>query len=110
MKSSLTWLVVFIVHIRAAPASQIIPRNTVDPVYGPPGASGNLRPDPELVGYDSSNRISTSPSTEIPSDEFEVAPGQSEDKDLGVFIDLSKVKNPQPLRGSTSGPTDPGPR
>ncbi|KAJ4300915.1 hypothetical protein N0V90_003003 [Kalmusia sp. IMI 367209] len=91
------------------PAPQAAPSDTVDPP-GPPGASGSLRGSSDLAGYASSNRIPTSPSTEIPPDQFELAPGQSEDKNLGFYIDLSQVKNPQPIRGGTTGPTDPGPR
>lgn len=106
MKASQASLLVCIAQAWAAPASS----GVVDPVYGPPGASGSLRPSPELVGYDSSNRVPTSPSTEIPTSDFELAPGQSKDKELGLFIDLSTVKNPQPIRGGTTGPTDPGPR
>ena len=106
MKASQTALLLSVAQVWAAPAAQ----PSVDPVYGPPGASGDLRPSPDLVGYDPSNRVPTSPSTNIPADKFELAPGQSEDRDLGLFIDLSNVKNPQPVSDSTTGPTDPGPR
>ena len=107
MKASQASFLLSIASAWAAPATQPQASGAVNTV---PGSSGDLRPAPELVGYASSNRIPTSPSTEIPTDEFELAPGQSEDKELGVFIDLSKVENPQPIRGGNTGPTDPGPR
>ncbi|KAF9741927.1 hypothetical protein PMIN06_011782 [Paraphaeosphaeria minitans] len=100
MKAFQASLLVYISHTWAAPAPQA----------SSCGNSGSLRPCPGLVGYDPSNHIPTSPSTEVPTDQFELAPGQSEDADLGLFIDLSKVKNPQPIRGGTTGPTDSGPR
>ncbi|KAF2488525.1 Bicupin, oxalate decarboxylase/oxidase [Lophium mytilinum] len=71
--------------------------------------SGALRGSEDLLGYDSNNKV-PQPPTVIPPDEFELAPGQSEDADLGVPIDLTNVKNPQPIRGGKTGPTDPGPR
>lgn len=76
---------------------------------GPPGASGSLRGSDSLRGYNPSNPVSQQ-STEIPPEDFELGPGQSLDPDLGVYIDLSTVKNPQPIRGGTQDPTDPGPR
>lgn len=75
----------------------------------PPDASGSFRGSEALIGYNPSNPISTD-STVIPPSDFELAPGQSEDEDLGLYIDLNNVKNPQPIRGGTTGPTDPGPR
>ena len=77
---------------------------------GPPQASGMLRGSQNLEGYRSTNPVSTKPSTEIPTSDFEVAPGQDADPDLGFYLDLEGVKNPQPLRGSNNQPTDPGPR
>lgn len=75
----------------------------------PTGASGSLRGSEALIGYAASNSISTE-STVIPPDEFELGTGQSADPDEGLYIDLTNVKNPQPIRGGTTGPTDPGPR
>lgn len=86
--------------VRAAPAQPA----------GPPGASGSLRGSESLLGYNPANPVPTTPSTQIPPSEFQLAPGQSEDKDLGFYIDLSNVTNPQPIRGETDSPTDPGPR
>jgi hypothetical protein len=72
-------------------------------------ASGSLYGSEALSGYSPSNPISTE-STVISPDEFELAPGQSEDAALGLYIDLTNVKNPQPIRGGNTGPTEPGPR
>ena len=75
----------------------------------PSDASGSLRGTEQLLGYRPSNPVTTE-STVIPPDDFELAPGQSEDPNLGLYIDLNNVKNPQPIRGGTTGPTEPGPR
>ncbi|KAH7080962.1 RmlC-like cupin domain-containing protein [Paraphoma chrysanthemicola] len=75
----------------------------------PPAASGSLRGSEALLGFNPSNPISEK-TTVIPPSEFELGKGQSEDANLGLYIDLSKVKNPQPIRGGTTKPTDPGPR
>jgi hypothetical protein len=111
MKLSYTYL--FVSYVWALPAppeesSGVLP----DPI-GPPGASGSLRGSEGLVGFDSSNQIPHEPSTVIPPDQFELASGQSADPELGLYLDLTKVKNPQPIRGNyggSPGPTDPGPR
>jgi len=96
---------------------------------GPPGASGNLRGPASLIGLNPAvslqllcrgsrsslksfvlqNPIETA-TTQIPTSEFDLAPGQSEDADLGLYLDATGVKNFQPIRGSTDSPTDPGPR
>lgn len=75
----------------------------------PTGASGSLRGSEALIGFAASNPISTE-STVISPDDFELGTGQSADPDEGLYIDLTNVKNPQPIRGGTTGPTDPGPR
>lgn len=103
MKPSHAFILLSAVPAIAAPALK--PRQD-----GPPGASGSLRGSAALLGFDSLNNIPTTPSTVIPPDEFEVAPGQSENPNLGLYVDLSTVKNPQPLQGSLTAPTDPGPR
>jgi hypothetical protein len=94
--------------VQSAPASQAARRELNPP--GPPGASGSLRGTESLLGFDSSNSVPKTPSTVIPPSDFELAPGQSEDADLGLYLDLTNVKNPQSIRGGTTGPTDPGPR
>jgi hypothetical protein len=75
----------------------------------PPHASGSLRGSEALLGYNPANPVLTK-STVIPPSDFELAPGQSEDANIGLYIDLTNVKNPQPIRGGTEGPTEPGPR
>ena len=55
------------------------------------------------------NPVETATS-QIPTSDFELAPGQSEDDDLGLYLDFNGVQNFQPIRGSTDSPTDPGPR
>jgi hypothetical protein len=75
----------------------------------PSDASGSLRGSEALLGYNPSNPVDMK-STVIPPENFELAPGQSEDAELGLYIDLTDVKNPQPIRGGTTGPTEPGPR
>lgn len=79
------------------------------PVYvsGIPGATGSLRGGIGLAGYNPSNPVNPGPST-ISS--FQVAPAQTQDPDLGLYLDLQNLENPQPVRGSPDAPTDPGPR
>lgn len=96
-----------------APQSGSVP-GPVDPVQVanaplPSDASGSLRGSEDLLGYKASNPVDMK-TTVIPPSEFELAPGQSEDADLGLYINLDNVKNPQPIRGGTTGPTEPGPR
>lgn len=65
-----------------------------------------LRGSEDLLGYSASNTVvhqDTDPTT------TELAPGQTEDANLGVYLDFSNVADPQPIRGSKGG-TDPGPR
>ncbi|KAF2116132.1 RmlC-like cupin domain-containing protein [Lophiotrema nucula] len=95
--------------IWALPAPQAVESGVINPP-GPPGATGSLRGSEALQGYNPSNDVPTEPSTVIPPEDFEIAPGQQEDADEGLYIDFTNVKNPQPIRGGTTGPTDPGPR
>lgn len=83
---------------------------TADPV-GPPGATGSLRGPTSLLGFNPAIPEATTGSTDIPPDDFQLPPGSTADKDLGFFLDMSNVKNPQPIRGGNGKvPTDPGPR
>jgi hypothetical protein len=91
----------------AAPAPQA--SAVVSDQVLPSGASGSLRGSEALIGFAPSNPISTE-STVISPDDFELGTGQSADPDEGLYINLNGVKNPQPIRGGTTGPTDPGPR
>lgn len=78
--------------------------------YGPAGASGSLRGSENLAGYQPNDPVDKSLPATVPSSEYELAPGQSEDPDLGLYLDFTNVENPQPIRGGTNAPTDPGPR
>lgn len=77
---------------------------------GPPAASGTLRGPASLIGYSPSEAVATEPSTVIPTSDFELAPGQTLDDELGLYLNFNGVNNFQPIRGSTDAPTDPGPR
>lgn len=80
-----------------------------DTPVGPPGASGQLRGPASLGGFSPSNPID-SPDTAIPADQYQLAPGQEADEDLGFYLDFSNIDNPQPIRGDPgNAPTDPGP-
>ncbi|KAF2224033.1 RmlC-like cupin domain-containing protein [Elsinoe ampelina] len=101
-----------------APARRTPSRGTVrrqadqgsDAPAGPPGASGQLRGPVSLGVYSSSNPVSSS-DTAIPSDQYELAPGQQADEDLGFYLDLSNIDDPQPICGIPGNtPTDSGPR
>lgn len=90
---------------------------TVDPVVtptdvavGPPGASGSLRGSKSLIGYDSSYASSDDTVTEEAPSNIEYGKNQKADSDLGLYIDISNVDDPQPIAGDRDGPTDPGPR
>lgn len=76
---------------------------------GPPGASGSLRGGKSLAGYDPAYPT-PSDSTDIPKDDFGTGLNQDADPDLGLYIGLEGVKNPQPFAGSGDSPSDPGPR
>jgi oxalate decarboxylase/phosphoglucose isomerase-like protein (cupin superfamily) len=94
----------------AAPAG--IDKRDTTPVGlapGPPGASGSLRGGTSLVGYDSAYPTPTG-NTDIPKDDFGTGLNQDANPDLGLYINLEGVKNPQPFAGSGDSPTDPGPR
>ena len=78
--------------------------------YGPPGSSGSLRGSIDLAGPGPASNQISSPDTDIPSNQYQLAPGQTADSDLGLYLDLSNVENPQPIRGPPGNiPTDPGP-
>lgn len=78
--------------------------------YGPAGASGSLRGSESLGGYQANDPVDFNLPATVPQSEYQLAPGQSEDPDLGLYLDLSTVENPQPIRGGTNAPTDSGPR
>lgn len=69
-------------------------------------SSNPLRGGEGLIGYSPSNTISNE-NTETIS--YQLAPSQTQDADIGAYLDFSTIDNPQPIRGSLGG-TDPGPR
>lgn len=73
-------------------------------VQGAP-AVDPLRGSTDLQGYNPSNILTDEDTTNV---QYELAPGQTNDADLGTFLDFSDIENPQPMRG-TKGGTDPGP-
>lgn len=83
-----------------------VPTYLPDPNDFPSGVRGGKN----LIGYNPSNPVETEPSTQIPPSDFQLAPGQTEDADIGLYLDFNGVENFQPIRGSTDSPTDPGPR
>ena len=87
-----------------------VPQEANGAAIGPPGSSGSLRGPESLAGYYAGEPTATSQSAVIPTSDFQLAPGQSENANLGLYLDLTQVENPQPIRGSTDAPTDPGPR
>lgn len=109
MKGFQTALAFYVSAAWAAPTLHTSPLASSNPP-GPPGVSGSLRASSSLAGYDPSNEVPTTPSTSIAADQFELAAGQSEDKDLDFCLDLSLVENPQLIRGGTISPIDLRPR
>ncbi|KAF2238160.1 oxalate decarboxylase, secreted [Viridothelium virens] len=122
MRSSIRFTAIFVATKLIAPLSALpapqagidSPANidipTADPV-GPPGATGSLRGPSSLLGFNPAIPEATSGTTDISPDDFQLPPGSTEDSDLGIFLDMSTVKNPQPIRGGNGKiPTDPGPR
>ena len=77
-----------------------------EPSPGPPGYSGDPYGSPNLSGHNG-NLVNTQDSAVV--SDYQLVPGQEEDADLGLHLDLESVSNPQPIRGSLGG-TDPSPR
>jgi hypothetical protein len=71
---------------------------------GQPGAG--LRGSASLLGYNPSHQLSTENTDAIP---HQLVPGQTDNANLGTYLDFENNPNPQPIRGSKGG-TDPGPR
>lgn len=69
------------------------------------GANPPLRGSPDLAGYSPSNTVSDEDTNAF---SYSLAPGQTADANLGLYLDFSNVDNPQPIRGSKGG-NDPGP-
>lgn len=68
-------------------------------------APPSMRGSSDLLGYDPTNVLTDEDTTAI---EYELAPGQKDDANIGVILDFENIDNPQPIRG-TKGGTDPGP-
>lgn len=73
---------------------------------GPPGGSGDPYGSEEFLGPDN-NPVNPADSAIVSN--YNLVPGQTEDANLGLYLDLEAAENPQPIRG-TGGGTDPGPR
>lgn len=73
----------------------------IEPRADPPG----LRGSQSLLG-NTGQTVDTSDSALV--EDYDLAPGQEADPDLGFYFDFTKLENPQPIRGSKGG-TDPGP-
>ncbi|KAF2085962.1 putative oxalate decarboxylase [Saccharata proteae CBS 121410] len=72
-----------------------------------PAGNPGLRGSESLLGYDASNVLSTENTADVGP--VDLTTTQTEDADIGAYIDFSNDANPQPIRGSKGG-TDPGPR
>ncbi|KAL3435412.1 RmlC-like cupin domain-containing protein [Aspergillus tetrazonus] len=70
------------------------------------GPNPPLHGSKDLLGYSPNNKLTEQTTEDI---QYTLVPGQTEDEDLGVYLDFSNNPNPQPIRGSKGG-TDPGPR
>ncbi|KAH7371318.1 oxalate decarboxylase-like protein [Cadophora sp. MPI-SDFR-AT-0126] len=66
---------------------------------------GRVEPS-SLLGYNPANKLVFQDTDAI---EFETAPGQNDDANIGASLDFTTIENPQPFRGSKGG-LDPGPR
>lgn len=67
-----------------------------------------LRGHPSLLGV-ISNEVNSESSAEVPSDKYELTPGQDASAELGILFTFEHMANPQSIRGDL-GSTDPGPR
>lgn len=77
---------------------------------GPPQASGAaIRGPANLRGWNPSTPVQSS-TPQIGAEDIQLAPGQTEDADLGLYLDFSNIEKPQPIRGGSTAPTDPGPQ
>lgn len=93
--------------IVAAPTGAALPLSIpTGQAAGPPDSSGQPYGSEEFLGPNG-NPVNPADSAIITN--YDLAPGQTADADLGLYIDLDEAENPQPIRGSNGG-TDPGPR
>lgn len=102
-------------RLRGSPTVPLQQREEDQPVsiqtpYGPTDATGSLLGPLSLAGFYPGEPVNTELPATIPASDYELAAGQTEDEDLGLYLDFTNVENPQPIRGGTNAPTDPGPR
>ncbi|PYI19567.1 oxalate decarboxylase [Aspergillus violaceofuscus CBS 115571] len=71
-----------------------------------PTSNPPLRGSEDLLGYSSSNTLSDQTTEDVT---YTPVAGQTDDADLGVYLDFEDSDSPQPIRGD-KGATDPGPR
>jgi hypothetical protein len=108
----------FIPSIAAVPALQkrasagtgnsLNPDIPPDQPPGLPGAQRSLYGSESLTGPDG-NPVNPADVATIPTTHYTLDPGQDDDANLGLYLDLSESPNPQPIRGS-NGKAKPGPR
>ena len=100
-------LINLVPSIAAAPTGAALPLSIpTGQAIGPPGSSGDPYGSEEFLGPNG-NPVNPADSAIVTN--YHLVPGQTEDANLGLFLDLEEAENPQPIRGSNGG-TDPGPR
>lgn len=97
VSSSVASLILFLL-----PLSDAFPARRAEESSTNPGLKGSKT----LIGYSPSEKVG---STTTPDIKYSLLPGQTNDPDIGTWLDFSNVENPQPIRGDTGG-DDPGPR
>jgi hypothetical protein len=70
------------------------------------GPATGLRGTEALLGYSPGSKLTTENTDAVP---HQLVPGQTDNANLGTFLDFENNPSPQPIRGSKGG-TDPGPR
>ncbi|KAK4633045.1 Oxalate decarboxylase OxdC [Fulvia fulva] len=79
---------------------------------GPVGSSGNVYGGPGLLGNAGDGKApqdvgpgvpAKTASTQQDAGQYTLSPGQEEDADLGLYLDLSENLNPQAIRGKNGG-------
>jgi hypothetical protein len=86
-----------------APLNNNVDASAAQPSNGP---GTGLRGTEALLGYSPGNKLTTENTNAI---SYQLAPGQTDDANLGTYLDFENNPNPQPIRGSKGG-SDPGPR
>ncbi|PVH78080.1 Bicupin, oxalate decarboxylase/oxidase [Cadophora sp. DSE1049] len=73
---------------------------------GAPTGTSTAPSPTSLLGYNPANGVQFEDTDNI---QFSLLPAQTQDANIGAFLDFNGVENPQPIRGSRGG-LDPGPR